>query len=176
MARHKEGRENSEQQLGTEKLQLTESEKKEKVEKAIDRAKDLRKNGEYNEGIDKLVDALKFGVEKDRIYYRLGNVYFDADDLDRAEYSYKRAIEENDTHVNAQHNLSVVYRKQGRVGKSIKQRKKAQKIEIKNPKNPELSDEEAKYAKRFAVKMILWIIGGIAAIGLTIYLVTRFLF
>ncbi len=155
---------------------LEPAEKKEKVEKTIERAKKLRKRGQYDEGIDQLVDALKLGVLKDRLYYRLGNLYFDAEDFDRAEYSYKRAVEENEDHVNAQHNLAVVYRKQGRVSESVKQRKKAKKKEMENPKNPDLTEEEKSYARKFAFKLMALIVGGLAGIGAIIYVISLFFF
>lgn len=176
MARHQESEEELDAGLTDSTSPNIQSEEQERVEESIERGKKLREEGKYEEGISELVDALKLDVCKDRIYYRLGNLYFDAEDLDRAEHSYKRAIEENKNHVNAQHNLSVVYRKQGRVNESIKQRKKAKKIEMKKPKNPDLTEEEKNYAKRFAVKLLLLIVGGIAGIGLIVYLISRFFF
>ncbi len=176
MERHKESKGKSEESVNTSVAELSSTEKKERVQKAINQAKQLRKGKKYEEGIEQLVKALQLDVNKDKIYYRLGNIYFDSEDLDRAEYAYNRAIEENEDHVNAQHNLAVVYRKQGRVSKSVKQRKKAKKIEFNNPRNPDLSEEETKYAKRFAVKLICVIIGGIIGIGILIYLLSRFFF
>ena len=56
------------------------------------------------------------------------------------------------------------------------QRKKANKIELENPKDPDLTDEERSYAKWFAVKLILLITGGIIGLGLIVYLVAVFVF
>lgn len=176
MARHKESEGKSQQSVSKPASELSSSEKKEKVQQATNQAKQLREEKKYEEGIEKLVNALQLDVNKDKIYYRLGNIYFDSEDFDRAEYAYNRAIEENEDHVNAQHNLAVVYRKQGRVSKSVKQRKKAKKVELNNPRNPDLTEEETKYAKRFALRLILVIIGGIVGLGLLIYLISRFFF
>jgi|GEM_PF-625156 len=151
---------------------LSFGEKEDKVEEAIEEAKQLRKSGEYNEGIQLLVDSLQYDVLKDRVYYRLGNIYYDADDLERAEYAYKRAIEENDKHVNAQFNLSVVYKDQGRVSESVKQRKKATKIEAKNPRDVDLDEDQREWLKGCAWKAALFALGGIGALAGIIYLVT----
>ncbi|MFS8572235.1 MAG: tetratricopeptide repeat protein [Clostridia bacterium] len=78
----------------------------------------------------RLIDALKYKVDADQIYYRLGNLYFDAGDLGRAEYAYRRAIEFNPRHVNAHHNLAVVYKKTGRVEESVRMQKKAVRIQV----------------------------------------------
>ena len=173
MERHKESKEGLELEL-EKRTELPLSEREERVSKSLKKAQKLRKEENYGEGIDELLNALELEVKQDKVYYRLGNIYFDAGDIDRAEYAYKRAIEENDEHVNAQHNLAVVYRKQGKISKSVKQRKKANKIELQNPKDPELSDEEKSYAKWFAFKLILLIVGGLAGLGLIIYLVAVF--
>lgn len=175
MARHKESEKSPKVEVDS-RSNLPLSEKKEKVSSSLEKAKELRKQENYKEGIDVLLDALKLGVNEDEIYYRLGNIYYDSGDMDRAEYSYERAVEENENHANAQHNLAVVYKKLGKIGKSVKQRKKAKKIEVKNPKDPDLSDEARSYAKWFAFKLFLTITLGIAGIGLLIYLVSRFFF
>jgi len=175
MARHKESEKSTNVEVDTSS-NLSLSEKKEKVSSSLEKAKNLRKQGDYKEGIDLLLDALKLGVNEDEIYYRLGNIYFDSGDMDRAEYSYEQAVEKNEKHANAQHNLAVVYKKLGKIGKSVKQRKKAKKIEMKNPKDPDLSDEARSYAKWFAFKLFLTITLGIAGIGLLIYLASRFFF
>jgi tetratricopeptide (TPR) repeat protein len=175
MEGHKESQEGLNLELEN-RTELSLAEREEKVSEALEKAQELRKQENYNQGIEKLTSALELDVKKDRVYYRLGNIYFDSGDLDRAEYAYKRAIEVNDEHVNAQHNLAVVYRKQGKISKSVKQRKKANKIELENPKDPDLTDEERSYAKWFAVKLILLITGGILGLGLIVYLVAVFVF
>lgn len=175
MEGHKESQEGLNLELEN-RTELSLTEREEKVSEALEKAQELRKQENYNQGIEKLTSALELGVKKDKVYYRLGNIYFDSGDLDRAEYAYKRAVEENDEHVNAQHNLAVVFRKQGKISKSVKQRKKANKIELQNPKDPDLTEDEKSYAKWFALKLILLITGGIAGLGLIVYLVAVFVF
>ena len=175
MEGHKESQEGLNLEL-EDRTELSLAEREEKVSEALENAQELRKQENYNQGIKELTSALELDVKKDRVYYRLGNIYFDSGDFDRAEYAYKRAIEVNDEHVNAQHNLAVVYRKQGKISKSVQQRKKANKIELENPKDPDLTDEERSYAKWFAVKLILLITGGIIGLGLIVYLVAVFVF
>ena len=173
MERHKESKKSLNLDLES-KTEIPLSEREERVSSILEKAQNLRKQGNYDQGIEKLLDALELEVKQDKVYYRLGNIYYDAGDLDRAEYAYKRAVEENKKHINAQHNLAVVYRKQGKISKSVKQRKKANKIELKNPKDPDLTDEEKSYAKWFALKLGLVILGGLGGLALIIYLISRF--
>lgn len=175
MERHKESEESLNLELES-RTKLPLSEREEKVSKSLEKAQEMREKGKYDKGKDELLNALELEVKKDQIYYRLGNIFFDSGDIDRAEYAYKRAIEENQEHVNAQHNLAVVYKQQGRISKSVKQRKKANKIELQNPKDPELTEEEKSYAKKFALKLVLLILGGLAGLGLITYLVSTFIF
>ncbi len=173
MERHKEDQRETEQLAESEEPKLTQKEKEEKVREIIEKAKELRKRDEYDEAIDILVDGLKYEVFKEKIYYRLGNIYYDADELDRAEYAYERAIEEKENHVNAQHNLAVVYKDQGKIAKSVKQRKKAKKIEMKNPPDVDLDEEERKNVKSFALKSFLYILGFLAVGGAIIFLIIK---
>lgn len=110
---------------------LTKDEKKGEVEKALEQADIYRKEKRFQKGIDLLLDALRYQVEEDQIYYRLGNIYYNAGDLDRAEYAYQRAIEKNKKHVNAYHNLGVVYKRKGRIWEFVKMKKKATILAIK---------------------------------------------
>jgi tetratricopeptide (TPR) repeat protein len=110
---------------------LTNNKKKEEVEKALEQANIYRKEKRFQKGIDLLLDALRYQVEEDQIYYRLGNIYYNAGDLDQAEYAYQRAIEKNKEHANAHHNLSVVYKRKGKTSEFVKMKKKATKLAIK---------------------------------------------
>lgn len=108
---------------------LAREEAEQRVREALEKAERARRRRRYNEGITLLLDALQYGVHKDMVYYRLGNIYFDAGDLVRAEYAYRRAIEENPYHVNAHHNLAVVYKKTGRIEDSVRMQKRAVRLE-----------------------------------------------
>lgn len=145
-----------------------------RVEAALEEAERLRREGRHQEGIDLLVEALQYGVEKAKIYFRLGNLYFDAEDLERAEYSFKRAIEHDPEHVNALHNLSVVYRRQGRIGEYVKLRKRALGLAGRHPQKVQLSEEQVRRARRLALKILLSGIGFVALLALAIFLVSRF--
>jgi tetratricopeptide (TPR) repeat protein len=113
------------------RTKLTNDEKKEEVERAIEEAIIHRKKKRFQKGIDLLVEALRYQVEEDQIYYQLGNIYYDAGDLDRAEYAYQQAIEKNKEHVNAHHNLSIVYKRKGRIWEFVRMKKKAARMAIK---------------------------------------------
>lgn len=153
---------------------LTREEKEKKVEQVIEEARTHRKRKRFKKGIDLLVDALRYKVKEDQIYYRLGNIYYDAGDLDRAEYSYQRAIEKNKDHVNAHHNLSVVYKKKGRISSFVKMKKKATKLAAKNPSQADLNQNQIKWLKSLGYKLLLGIVGIVIFLGIIIFLL-RFL-
>jgi tetratricopeptide (TPR) repeat protein len=142
---------------------------------ALARAEELRRAKRYKEGIDLLVEALKYGIEKPTIYFRLGNIYFDAGDLARAEYAYKRAIEEDPRHALAHHNLGVVYRKQGKIGPSVKMLKKARKLELLHPRKVNLSAGEKQTLVRMGLYTTLIIVALILGFFLLLYLVSLLL-
>jgi len=113
-----------------ERSPVSPEEARARVREALEKAEWARRARRFDEGIERLIDALKYKVDADQIYYRLGNLYFDAGDLGRAEYAYRRAIEFNPRHVNAHHNLAVVYKKTGRVEESVRMQKKAVRIQV----------------------------------------------
>lgn len=125
------------------------------MRRGLARAEELRKAKRHKEAIDLLVELLRYGEEKATIYFRLGNVYFDAGDLRRAEYAYQRAIQEDPRHASAHHNLGVVYRKQGRIAESVKMLKKARRLEMRYPRAVELTPEQKKALWRLAWPMML---------------------
>jgi tetratricopeptide (TPR) repeat protein len=136
--------------------QWTEPERRARVGEALVRGEELRKAKEYEQAIDVLVEALQYGVDKAKIYFRLGNIYFDAGKLDHAEYAYRRAIDSDPAHVNAHHNLSVVVRKQGKISESIRLRRQAERLALKNPRDIQLTPEQTGRARRIARR---WLIG-----------------
>ncbi len=144
---------------------------KAEVERALEEAERLRLAGRYREGIAILSAALKLGVEPVKIYFRLGNIYFDAGELAQAEAAYKRAIALDPDHVSAHHNLAVVYRRQGRFGDYIKQRKLALKLAGRRP--IALSPEQARAARRLAWRFFLFGLGLVALLVLVLFLISR---
>ncbi|MGC9530145.1 MAG: tetratricopeptide repeat protein [Candidatus Bipolaricaulaceae bacterium] len=153
--------------------QLTTAERQELTERALAQAEQLRRKQRYKEGIDLLVDVLRYGEQKAQVYFRLGNIYFDAGDLGRAEYAYQRTIQEDPSHASAHHNLGVVYRRQKKISQSVKMLKKARKLEIRHPRQAKLSPQQKRLAKRMALPMLavpFLLVGGILLI---VYLVSR---
>lgn len=146
-----------------------------KVEAALEEAERLRQAGRYQEGIALLSEALKLlagaGQERAKVYFRLGNTYFDAGDLARAEAAYKQAIALDPGHAGAQHNLAVVYRRQGRIEDYIKQRKLALKVAARQPVR--LSPEQERAARRLALKFLLFGLGLLGLLILAVYLLSR---
>jgi len=143
------------------------------VEGALERAEKLRREKRFQEARDLLLDALQHNLEVAQIYFRMGNVFFDQKDYDRAEYAYRRSIDHDSAHVSAQHNLSVVFRKQGRVTESVKQRRKAHKLAMKNPQKVKISEDQKTFLKRYARQVFRFGFGfRVAVIALVVLLVS----
>ena len=143
------------------------------VKEALERAEEMRKKKRYKEGISLLVEALKYGINKAMIYYRLGNIYIDGGDLGRAEYAYKRALEVNPHHTNAMHNLAIVYKRQKKVSLYVKTYKKSQRMELRYPRQVNLAPEEKSRLRRFSFRVLFWFLIGGALLALIVYLVLR---
>lgn len=156
-----------------EPSELTASARQKLVQEALEQAEELRRRKRHKEAIDLLVELLRYGEEKATIYFRLGNVYFDAGDLARAEYAYQRAIQEDPRHASAHHNLGVVYRKQGKIGESVKMLKKARRLEMRYPRKVELSPDQKKALWRLAWPMMLVPLGLVVLFFLLAWLVGR---
>lgn len=103
------------------------------VDHALDRAEALRQAGAYDEGIRLLNDALARDVDHAAIYFRLGNLYIDQGDLDRAERAYRRVLELDPNHSRAKNNLAVVYKRQGRIHLFVRTYKEAQRMAFRLP-------------------------------------------
>jgi len=148
-------------------------EQREFVEQALQQAETFRKKKQYKEGIELLVDALQYGLEKAKIYFRLGNIYFDGDDLSRAEYAYKRALDVDPSYANAMHNLSLIYKRQKKMSEYIKTYKKAQRLRAHHPGKVTLSPDQIKVTRRLARNIFLFGVAIIGIIILIVYLVLR---
>jgi len=141
------------------------------VEAALSQAKALRRAKRYNEAAELLLSALNHGVQADRILFQLGNVFFDAGDLSRAEYSYRRATEENPQHVNALHNLAVVYHKQGKVAESVKLQRQAVQLGLQGkPQANTIEPEVAGWARKIAYRGFVVVALLLAGIAVLLYL------
>ncbi len=143
------------------------------VLEAMERADELRKKKQHKEAVSLLVDALRYGIEKAAVYYRLGNTYFDQEDLSRAEYAYKRALEIDSKHANSMHNLAVVYKRQKKMSLYVKTYKKSQRLSLARPRNPRLSASQKKHLRWLSGKVMFWIVAGAGGILLIVWLLTR---
>ena len=143
------------------------------VQSALVESERLRRKKEYKEGISLLVEALKYGIDKAMIYYRLGNLYIDGGDLGRAEYAYKRALVVDPHHVNAMHNLAIVYKRQQKISLFVKTYKKSQRMRIRYPRQANLGPDERRRLRRFGVKYLVWFLIGGGLLVLVVYLALR---
>lgn len=151
----------------------TPEEKETFVREALEQAERLRRKKEYKKGIDLLVEALQYGIDKAMIYYRLGNLYIDAGDLSRAEYTYKRALEVDPGHVNAMHNLALVYKRQKKTSQFVKTYKRAQRMELRHPRNVNLSSKQKARLRRTSLRVFIWLLSGGGLLALILWLLLR---
>ena len=154
-------------------IQKTHDEQVAFVHESLEEADALRKKKEYEPAISLLVEALRYGLDKANIYYRLGNVYVDGGDLTRAEYAYNRALEMDPHFINAMHNLAVVYRRQKRMSLYVKTYKKSQRLTIKKPHKTEFNADQKKRIRGRSRSVFLWLFGGSALIVIVVWLLTR---
>ena len=136
------------------------------VQQALAQAEKHRRKKEFKEGISLLVEALRYGIDKEKIYYRLGNIYIDGEDYNRAEYAYKRALDIDPHHVNAMHNLAIVYKRQKKISLYVKTYKKSQRTEIRHPRKSNLNPDQKKRIRSLGMKIMLWMLalGGLAIV------------
>ena len=143
------------------------------VRESLEKADVLRKKKEYEGAISLLVEALRYGLDKAKIYYQLGNTYIDGGDLARAEYAYNRALEVDPKYVNAMHNLAVVYRRQKKMALYVKTYKKSQLLSIKNPRRTQFNPVQKKHIRWLSRTVFFWLLGGIALIVFVVWLLSR---
>lgn len=145
------------------------------VRDVIEQADALRRQKRFSDGISLLHGALQRGFHQHRetIWYRLGNIYFDAGDLVRAESAYKQALNIDSHHVNAMHNLAVVYRRQKRIGLYVKTYRRARRLELRRPRPHEQSADEKKRTHRLYVRVLVWLFAGLGAVVLLVWTFTR---
>lgn len=153
--------------------QETPEERQALVQEALVQADKLRKKKDYKQAIKLLVEALKYNIDKAMIYYRLGNVYIDGADLGRAEYAYKRALEMDSHHVNAMHNLAIVYKRQKKTSLYVKTFKKSQRMQLRYPRNPKLTSKQKTRLRRLSFKTILYMLLGLGAVVIILILLFR---
>jgi tetratricopeptide (TPR) repeat protein len=144
------------------------------VQGMLERAEELRQARQLTEARDLLIDALQHNQQVPQVYYRLGNIYHDLKDWDKAEYAYRRALDHDPKLVNAHHNLSVVYRRQGRVHESVRQRRKASRIARQNPGQVNFNEEQSAALRRFAKQVLLVGLGIIVVIVIGLVLLAQF--
>lgn len=143
------------------------------VQEALVQAENLRKKKDYKQAIKLLVEALQYGIDKETIYYRLGNVYIDGADLARAEYAYKRALVIDPHYVNAMHNLAIVYKRQKKTSLYVKTYKKSQRMQLRHPRNQKLTPKQKTRLRRLSFKTMLYMLLGLGAIVIILILLFR---
>lgn len=127
------------------------------AEESLAQAKTLRRQKRFDEAAALLLASLERGTLADKIFFQLGNIYFDAGDIGRAEHSYRRATEVNPDYASAFYNLGAVYKRQKKTAASIQAQRRAMMLELlgKSRNSPTLSPEAAQWARRMSYQGIL---------------------
>jgi tetratricopeptide (TPR) repeat protein len=134
------------------------------VDAALERGEALRRSGEVDEGIRVLVDALSYRIRRAAIYFRLGNLYVDKGDLERAENAYNCALEVDPDHANALHNLAVVYKRQKRLHLFVKTYKEVQRRPFRHSHAPLLRQGGRSFTRSYG----FWLLVAVAVAALVL--------
>jgi tetratricopeptide (TPR) repeat protein len=134
------------------------------VDAALERGEALRRSGECDEGIRVLVDALRHQIQRAAIYFRLGNLYVDKGDLERAEDAYRCALEVDPDHANALHNLAVVYKRQKRIHLFVKTYKETQRRPLRHSMASTLRQHGSPRIRSYG----LWLLVAVAVVVLVL--------
>lgn len=105
-------------------------------------------------------------VEKDPRHYRaltnLGNAALEAGEVDEAIAYYEQALAVNDDFANAHHNLGVAYRRQGKVGRSVRQLRRAQRVQQRSEQE-RAREGLGQGAGKSGLKALRWVLYALVA-------------
>jgi tetratricopeptide (TPR) repeat protein len=112
-------------------------------------------------------------VELDPRHFRaltnLGNSSLEAGDYDEAIACYQRALAVNDEFANAHHNLGVAYRRQGKVAASVRQLRRAQRVQQRSERE-RAREGLSEGAGKSGLKVLRWALYVLMALVLLIIL------
>lgn len=103
-----------------------------------------------------------------RALTNLGNAWLEEGEVDQAIDCYKRAIEINDEFPNAHHNLGVAYRRKGQIGPSVRELRRAQRVQQRVERDR--ARERLSGNSQQGNKMIRWAVYGLLALALFVIL------
>lgn len=113
-------------------------------------------------------------VELDPRHYRaitnLGNSWLEAGETEKAIDCYLRALVVNDDFANAHHNLGVAYRRQGQVGKSVRELRRAQRVQQRSERE-RARESLGEGPAKAGMKLLRWLLYGVMA--LTLFVILR---
>jgi Flp pilus assembly protein TadD len=139
-------------------------ENKSLVDTALGAAEVLRRAGRYEQGIDTLVDVLQEQPNEAAVYFRLGNLYIDQGDLERAKEAYCRAVELDPNHASALNNLAVVYKRQKRTRLFVQTYKQAQRATLRSSRGADRNSPGTVARRRRGLGLLLvLLIAGVIA-------------
>ncbi|MEX2534725.1 MAG: tetratricopeptide repeat protein [Trueperaceae bacterium] len=104
-----------------------------------------------------------------RALTNLGNACLEAGEVDEAIDCYQRALSINDEFANAHHNLGVAYRRQGKVGRSVRELRRAQRVQQRTERE-RARDQVGQGAGKAGLKALRWTFIGIIALVLFVIL------
>lgn len=155
--------------MATDRTPETETEAT-SLDEILERGEELRRSGDHDEGIRLLLDALSEHPDTPLLYFRLGNIYFDKGNLEHAEHCYTRAIKCDPDYTDALNNLAVVYKRQGKISKSVQTFRRMRKATLR----PDPSDRRATGRSAPGPRAIR-ILGSIAVIVALVLIALRLL-
>ncbi|MEX2541289.1 MAG: tetratricopeptide repeat protein [Trueperaceae bacterium] len=108
-------------------------------------------------------------VELDPRHYRaltnLGNAALEAGEVDEAIACYERALAVNDDFANAHHNLGVAYRRKGQVGRSVRQLRRAQRVQQRSERE-RAREGLGEGPGKGGLKILRWVLYALVALTL----------
>lgn len=112
-------------------------------------------------------------VEKDPRHYRaltnLGNAALEAGEVEKAIGYYERALSVNEDFANAHHNLGVAYRRQGKVGRSVRQLRRAQRVQHRSEQE-RVREGLGEGTGKTGLKALRWVLYALVAAAVLILL------
>lgn len=125
-------------------------------------------SGEMTLARSRFQQAIDLDPRHFRALTNLGNAWLEEGRVDEAIDCYKRAIAINDEFANAHHNLGVAYRRKGQIGPSVRELRRAQRVQQRVDRDRER--ERLSGSSLQGTRMIRWALYGLAALALYVIL------
>jgi tetratricopeptide (TPR) repeat protein len=130
----------------------------------------------YSGEVEKAKREFIGGTELDPRHYRahtnLGNAWLETGQVDEAIACYQRALAVNDEFANAHHNLGVAYRRRGEIARSVRQLRRAQRVQQRTDRE-QARERVSAGGGQAGLKALRWVLYGAVALVLLLVLRSR---